>query len=238
MKKVVIIGASSGIGKQLAIGFAGKNYQVAITGRRKDLLDDLQSQWPGQMHVSAFDITDITQINEKLEQLAAKLGGIDLLVLSSGSGDINKDLDFSTEKKTIDLNVSAFTAIADWAIHFFQEQGSGHFAAISSVAGIRGSGLAPAYNATKAFQINYLEGLRQKVNKLKMPIYVSDIRPGFVDTAMAKGEGLFWVAPVEKAAKQIVSAIERKKPVTYISKRWGLIATLLKLLPRGLYAKM
>ena len=98
--------------------------------------------------------------------------------------------------------------------------------------------MAPAYNATKAFQINYLEGLRQKASKLKMPITVTDIRPGFVNTNMAKGEGQFWVAPVGKAANQTFDAIKRKKKVAYISRRWRLVAILLKLIPGSLYARM
>ena len=161
-----------------------------------------------------------------------------MLVLSSGTGDLNKQLDFTIEKGTIDVNVSGFTAIADWTFNYFWKQRAGHFVNISSIAGIRGSGIAPAYNATKAFQINYLEGLRQKATKLKLSIAVTDIRPGFVKTDMAKGKGQFWVASVEKAAAQIFEAIKSKKKVAYVSKRWWLIAVLLKLIPRSVYQKM
>jgi len=101
--------------------------------------------------------------------------------------------------------------------------------AISSVAGIRGSRQAPSYNATKSYQINYLEGLRQKSIKSKKPIFVTDIRPGLVDTDMAKGDGLFWVMSVEKVTKQIFKAIKNKSKVAYVTKRWGLIGRLLKL---------
>jgi short-subunit dehydrogenase len=102
---------------------------------------------------------------------------------------------------------------------------------ISSIAGIRGNGIAPSYNATKAYQINYLEGLRINAKDFGSSITVTDVRPGFVDTAMAKGEGLFWVAPVEKAAKQIYRAIKQKKQVVYVSRRWRVIGTLLKIIP-------
>ena len=98
--------------------------------------------------------------------------------------------------------------------------------------------MAPAYNASKAYQINYLEGLRQKATKTKKPIYVTDIRPGFVDTDMAKGEGQFWVATKEKAAQQIFTIIKRKKSVGYVTKRWRLIAEILKRLPSGIYRRM
>ena len=96
-------------------------------------------------------------------------------------------------------------------IQLFERQDMGHFVAISSIAGIRGSKIAPAYNASKAYQINYLEGLRQKAKRINKPVFVTDIRPGFVDTNMAKGEGLFWVASKERAAKQIFEIIKKRK---------------------------
>ena len=121
--------------------------------------------------------------------------------------------------------------------NFFQYQKHGHLVGISSIAGLRGSGQTPSYNATKAFQINYLEGLRQKSNKLKN-IVITDIRPGFVKTRMAKGDGQFWVAPPKKAAEQILNAIKKKRKIVYVTKRWSLIAIVLRLLPKFVYDKM
>jgi short-subunit dehydrogenase len=135
------------------------------------------------------------------------------------------------------VNVNGFTAVANWAFNYFQQQGYGHFAAITSIAGTRGSRQAPAYFASKAYQINYLEGLNQKAHHLKIPICITDIRPGFVDTAMASGENLFWMSTTQKAAKQIVSAIRQKRNVVYVTKRWRLIAILLKAMPRYLYKR-
>ena len=97
------------------------------------------------------------------------------------------------------------------------------------------SGVGDSNNATKAFQINYFEGLQQKAKKLYQPIYITDIRPGFVDTDMAQGEGMFWVASVEKAARQIVAAIEHRKPVAYVTRWWTAVAFLLRILPKPLY---
>ena len=111
-------------------------------------------------------------------------------------------------------------------------------AAISSVGGLRGNRQAPAYNASKAYQINYMEALRQKAARLKQPVFVTDIRPGLVDTEMAKGEGLFWVSPVDKAARQIVFAIKRKKKIAYVTKRWWFIAIIMKRIPRIIYDRM
>lgn len=237
MKKAIIIGASSGIGRHLAVLLADQGYQVAITGRRKPLLEELQASNPTQFISKCFDITELNNA-QHLDQLASQLKGLDLLVISSGIGEINEQLDFSIEKSTIDVNVSGFTQVADWAFNYFYQQGKGHLVNISSIAGIRGARHAPAYNASKAYQINYLEGLRQKANRAKAAIMISDIRPGFVDTAMAKGEALFWVAPVEKAAKQIVLAIANKKKIIYVTRRWRLIGAVLKFLLGWIYEKM
>lgn len=125
-------------------------------------------------------------------------------------------------KKMIDLNVTAFTLLADWAYRFFRQQGNGQLIAISSIAGIRGMRHAPAYNASKAYQISYLEALRQKTYHLKLPITVTDIRPGFVDTPNAKGEGRFWQASVAKASRQIYAAIRARKKLSILPTDGGL----------------
>ncbi len=238
MKKAIIIGASSGIGKGLAKLLTEKDYKVGITGRKTELLDELKKTNSNSFMIKTFDATDTKTSVEKLEELTSELGGLDLLILSSGIGDLNETLDFEIEKKVIDLNVTGFTNIIDWTFNHFEKQEFGHLVAITSVAGIRGSRQAPSYNATKSYQINYLEGLRQKVTKLKKPISITDIRPGLVDTDMAKGEGLFWVMPVEKVAKQIFKAIKNKSKVVYITKRWGLLGRLLKIMPRFIYDRM
>lgn len=237
MKKAIIVGATSGIGNELAKILAEHDYLVGITGRRISELEKLKERNPDHYIVSAFDCT-LANNAQNLSDLASKMGGLDLLVLSSGRGDRNENLNFEIEDKTNQLNVNAFTEIVDWAFNYFEEQGHGQLAAISSIAGIRGTRLAPAYNASKAYQINYLEGLSQKANKSKKPIYITDIRPGFVDTAMAKGEGQFWVASKEKAAQHIFSLIKRKKGVGYVTKRWRMIALLLRILPSNIYKRM
>lgn len=238
MKKAIVVGATSGIGKGLAQKLADEGYVVGITGRRTKLLDDLKSQKPNLFYSKTFDITDTNKIVENLEDLTKQLGGLDLIILSSGIGDLNENLDYEIEKRTIETNVMGFTCIANWAFNYFENQKAGHLVAISSVGGLRGSRIAPAYNATKAFQINYLEGLRQKATKLKTQIFVTDIRPGFVDTAMAKGEGKFWVSTVDKATRQIFEVIRRKKKVVYVTKRWTLIGLILKRIPRQIYDRM
>lgn len=238
MKKAIVIGATSGIGKEIAKLLVKDGYKVGITGRRNGLLNDLKNESPNSFFAKPFDVTNTKDAIEKLEELTTEIGGIDLLIISSGMGDINESLAFEIEKRTIETNVFGFTCIADWAFNYFEKQKSGHLVAITSIGGLRGSRQAPAYNATKAYQINYLEGLSQKAKKLNQAIFITDVRPGLVATAMAKGEGLFWVMPVEKTAKQIYKAIVGKKKIAYVTKRWRLIAILLKLLPRQIYDRL
>lgn len=237
-KKAIIVGATSGIGRELAVLLLERNYLVGITGRRSQNLNEVSNLYPQSIFTSQFDITETKTIVPSLNSLVRKLGGLDLLILSSGFGDINQDLKEKIEIDTVETNVAGFTSVAIWAYKFFEAQGFGHFATITSIAGLRGGKAAPAYNASKAFQINYLEGLRQKANKINGQIHITDIRPGFVDTAMAKADKKFWMASTGKAAKQILLAIEKKKTVVYVSKRWALIALLLKILPRSFFKKM
>jgi len=202
------------------------------------MLKILEENHIGKILSMKMDVQDLSSIESICNELVIKLGGLDLLIISAGIGEENKLLDFSIENNVIKTNVQGFTCVADWGMNYFKKQGHGHLVNISSVAGIRGNGLAPSYNSSKAYQINYLEGLRLNASKSNSSIHVTDVRPGFVDTAMAKGDGLFWVSPVEKAAEQIYAAIKRKKKVVYISKRWRLISYILKAIPYSILEKL
>ena len=236
-KKAIIVGASSGIGKALAIELVKQDYSVGITGRRKKELEEIQKVKEEAIHILPSDVTQASAASD-LDQLVKIIGGLDLFVFSAGVGYLNEKLDYDLENRTNELNVIAFTKMMSWIISFFQKQGYGHLVNISSVAQHRGSKAAPAYNASKAYQTNYLEGLYQKMFAENRSIHITDIRPGFVDTAMAQGDNLFWVASKEKAAKQIYRAIKKKKAVAYISKRWVIIGRLLSLLPKGVYKRL
>lgn len=238
MKRAIVLGASSGIGQGVARLLVKNGYTVGITGRRCELLEGLKAENPAKYIIQSFDITDTTSSASHLEELVGKLGGLDLLIINSGTGHRNESLDFEAEKPAILTNVLGFTAVADWAFNYFKDNGGGHLAVVSSVAGIRGMRFAPAYGASKAYQINYMQALRNKAKKLNLPIVISDIRPGFVDTVMGQGEGVFWVASVEKAARQIVSSLIRKEEIIYVSRRWRGMAQLIRLLPRFLHEKI
>jgi short-subunit dehydrogenase len=238
MKKAIIIGATSGIGKSLAELLLRDGYAVGITGRREDLFNSIEAQDQTRVFVKKMDVQDLSTLEPIYNELVNQMVGLDLLIISAGIGEENKHLNFDVEHSVIKTNVQGFTCIADWAVRYFKEQGYGHLVNISSIAGIRGNGIAPSYNATKAYQINYLEGLRINVKEYAPSITITDVRPGFVDTAMAKGEGLFWVAPVQKAAEQIFEAIKHKKKVVYITKRWRLIGFILKIIPFSILKRL
>mgnify|MGYP000043440651 CR=1 FL=1 len=235
--KAIIIGATSGIGRELATILSGEGYVVGITGRRTELLNSLQSSLPGECFTSEMDLSDINQSVAALNTLIDDMKGIDLIIISSGTGSIDPAYPLQSDLDTIAVNVTGFTAMANVAYHYFSEQGKGHIVGISSIAAVRG-GPAASYNASKAYVSSYLEGLACRIHSQGKPITVTDVRPGFVDTAMAQGEGIFWRAPVEKAASQIIEAIKAKKRLVYITKRWRLIAWILKAAPHVLYRRL
>lgn len=238
MKKAIIIGASSGIGRELAKVLSQSGYALGLAGRRADLLNSLRQELTTPSFIKCMDVSQTTEAMRHLEELIREMGGVELIVISAGVGFINTELEWEKEKTTIDTNVAGFAAMANVSIKHFIHRSSGHLVGISSIAALRGSGATPAYNASKAFVSNYLEGLRQKVNRLKLPVTVTDVQPGLVDTAMAQGDGLFWVAPPEKAAGQIYEVIRSRRRHAYVTRRWRSIAWLLKALPDYVHRKM
>lgn len=238
MKRAIVIGATSGIGRAVAERLAAGGYRVGVTGRRRALLDELAAANPDAFCSMVADVTDPAASCAALDALAGELGGVDLCVVSAGAGELNPGLDYALEEPAIRTNVVGWTAAVDWAYRLFERQGGGHLVVVTSVGGLRGGGGAPAYNASKAYQINYAEGLRQRAAKSRLPLYITDVRPGFVDTAMAKGDGLFWVMPVEKAVRQIVRAVRRRRRVAVVTRRWRIAAWLLRHMPDGIYLKM
>ncbi|HET9747202.1 MAG TPA: SDR family NAD(P)-dependent oxidoreductase [Chitinophagaceae bacterium] len=233
---IVIIGATSGIGRKMAELYAQKGYKVGITGRRKELLEEIRTAYTDLIETECFDVTGKDNI-VALESLVCKLGSLDTLVYSSGIGEPSKNLDWQLDKMMVDTNVNGFVEIANWTFNYFVKQGHGRMAVISSIAANRGNSWAPAYSASKSFQSNYFEALAIKAYRMKKDIGITCIEPGFVDTKMAKGNKRFWVASIDKAARQIISAIDKKKRKVYISRRWWLIAMLMKWMPFFIYKR-
>lgn len=237
-RTAIILGASSGIGRALAKIMDREGYTLGLFSRRLNLLESLQGELTHTAHIQTLDIRCAEQTRSAIENMIDTLGGLDVLIISSGIGKLNSALDWEPEADTIATNVMGFCAAANVAMKHFLAVGEGHLVGISSVAALRGGRGAPAYNASKAFISNYMEGLRMKVQRKKRPITISDIKPGFVDTPMAQGMGMFWVAPVERAAEQIFLAIQKRKSHAYITARWRWVAWALKLAPDVLYRRL
>ncbi len=235
-KKAIIFGATSGIGAALAKLLVNDGFIVAITGRREEKLKEIQSTNPNKYIIKKHDVTNLESSEKVFQELTQELETVDLIVYSSGVADPNYNLEWNKELPTLEVNVIGAVKIYGLAYNFFHKQGFGHLVGISSVAGIRGNRHVPAYFASKAFQNNYLESLWMKAKRSKADIYVTDIAPGFVDTKMALGD-TFGMATLDKATKQIYTAIKRKKKKAYITKRWRLIACVMQILPASLIMK-
>lgn len=182
-----------------------------------------------------MDVSNTESAIRELEGLIADLGDVELFVISAGTGHLNPELAWEKERVTLATNVMGFAAMANVAAAHLTARGAGQLVGISSIAAIRPHRSAPAYGASKAFVSSYLAALRHRFVQAQLPITVLEVQPGFVDTAMAQGDGLFWVAPTTKASSQIMKAIDRKRSHVYITRRWRLIAWVLKLLPDALY---
>ena len=238
MKTAIVFGATSGIGKSLTEILVKNNYKVAITGRRIKNLEKLKNKYPNQILVKQNDIQQIEDVENIFNEIVAEFKTVDLIVQSSGVGFVNPKLEWNLLAQTINTNVLGVTKLYSLAYKLFKEQQFGHLVGISSIASIRGNRAAPDYFSSKAFQKAFLESLYIKTKSIKnKKVFITDIRPGFVDTPMALGDDIFWMVPLDKAATQIYSAIKKKKRVAYISKRWAIIALVLKIAPAWLLKK-
>ena len=233
MKQGIIIGASSGIGWELAVQLAAKGYQLGLVARRLEKLEQLSNSLTGDHFVVRSDVTDVQQAQDALNELIKKMGNVELIILNSGVGQMEKKLDWPTQREMIDVNIRGFAALTLVSMDYFMARGSGHLVGISSVSAHMSSGLAPTYVATKAFVSSYLNGIRSRAEYSKLPITVTTVEPGFVDTPMVQGNPM-WTAPVKKAVTQLVSAILKKKGHIYVTKRWRLVAWILNLTPKWL----
>lgn len=235
-KKVIILGASSGIGKELAKIFIEEGWQVGLGARRRNLMKDLKKQAPDRVFIRHINVNNKETRLKRIHELISDMGGLDVFILSSAVGYSNTRLQWSQNKETVETNVMGFTAIVGNMFKYFKKQGYGHLAAVTSVAGTRGLRYAPAYSASKAYQAAFLEALRHKSKHEKHHVVVTDIRPGFVDTPFIKTTpNAFWTVSPQKVATKIVKGLEKQKPYIYIPYRWRFVAFILKNLPLFIY---
>lgn len=153
MKRIVIIGATSGIGYEVAKIYRQLGWHVGVAGRRLELLEKFKEQAPGQIEIQELDVTKADAV-EKLHRLIGKLGGMDLFLLSTGVGSQNRALHPDIELATVNTNAIGFTRMVTAAFNYFREEGKGHLAVISSIAGTKGLGAAPPIRLPNVFRIH------------------------------------------------------------------------------------
>lgn len=245
-KKAIVMGATSGIGMEVAKLLAAKGWQVGIAGRRIERLQALipDNKATPQGEIICYQQIDVTSAEapSQLLELIDKLGGMDLYFHSSGIGWQNNSLDIEKELKTVETNGLGFTRMVDTAFNWFathhQNNSKARIACITSIAGTKGLGAAPAYSATKRFQNHYLECLSQQARMRHLPISITDIRPGFVKTDLIAGSTYPLQLQPEDVAKHIVRAIEKGKEVKVIDWRYAILVFFWHLIPRGLRTRL
>ena len=237
-KKVIIIGATSGIGREVALIYIAQGWKVGVAGRREAELESLRAEYPEQVYAQTLDVTQ-EDVPEKLHALIEQVGGMDVFLLSSGIGKQNPTLETGLELATAATNVEGFIRMTNAAFHYFEQQGHGHLAVISSIAGTKGLGAAPAYSATKGFQNIYMDALDQLARMKKLNIQFTDIRPGFVATPLLNNQKkypMLMEAPI--VALDIVSAIEKKKRVAIIDWKFRLLVGFWRLIPKWIWLRL
>lgn len=235
MQKVIIIGASSGLGKEVAKLFIADGFTLGLAARRTQPLEDLKALAPERVMVHAIDVTS-DEAPQELEHLIDMVGGIDLFVYTAGVGFQNMELEPDIELKTVNTNALGFTRMIGAAYRYMAEHGGGHIAAISSIAGTKGLGAAPSYSATKAMQNTYLQALEQQAHMRNLNITFTDLRPGFVATPLLGDNPQYpMLLKTERVAKEIVTAIKHHRHVWVIDWRWRIATALWRRIPRCLW---
>ena len=237
-KRAVIMGATSGLGYEVARLLLADGWKLGLAGRREENLKKLQSEFPKQVCIKAIDVKD-SNADKELLSLIDELGGMDMYFHSSGIGYQNANLDADIELNTLETNGTGFTRLVGTAFRYFKEKGKGHIAVISSIAGTKGLGVAPAYSATKRFQNTYIDALEQLTGMQKLNIRFTDIRPGFVATSLLNdGKNYPMLMKTPYAAKLIVKALRRNKRIAVIDWKYSILVFFWKLIPRCTWKRM
>lgn len=175
MKNAIIVGATSGIGLEVARIMRREGINIGVAGRRDDRLREFAEEG-GNVVWQRIDVTD-ENAGGQLVDLAERMGGVDTILLVSGIGSQNRDLDPGIEIATAETNVVGFTRMIDAAFNYLKSHGGGHIGAVSSIAGTKGLGIAPAYSATKRFQNTYIQCLAQLSAMTRANVTFTDIHP-------------------------------------------------------------
>ena len=236
-KKAIIVGASSGIGMEVAKVLLSDGWHLGIAARREDKLLELKAMAPERIKVMTIDVTQ-SDAGERLLSLIDELGGMDLYFHASGIGRQNRNLEADIELRTMETNAVGFTRMIGTAYRYFAQRGEGHIAAITSIVGTKGLGPAPAYSATKALQATYLQALEQQSRQSGLHIRFTDIRPGFVDTALLNGDFKYpMLLQPAAVARDIVGSIYKRRHVRIIDLRYRILTFFWRLIPNWLWRR-
>lgn len=241
MKNIVIIGASSGIGRRVAEDFASMGMRVGIAARREDRLKDIKDRYPDNVVYKTIDVTRDDAAGRFYDLIEA-LGGMDVLLFATGVGFQNPELDITHEVATVQTNVVGFTRIVLAAYRYFRDtanEGPGRIAAITSVASTKGIGTAAAYSASKRFQRTYLEALEQLANRQQVNVRFTDVRPGFIRTPLLRADRTYpMIMDLDYAAPLIEAAILKGRRVATVDWRWSILTALWSCIPSRLWVRM
>ncbi len=241
-RRIIIVGASSGIGNCVARDFIEMGFTVGVAARSEEPLKALKELAPDRVEYEIIDVTR-SDASVRLLSLIKRLGGMDTLLLASGVGFQNPALELGREMKMLETNVVGFARIIAAAYRYYRDcpgaPSPGQIAAITSVAGTKGIGVAAAYSASKRFQQNYLEALRQLSRRQEVDVDITDIRPGFIRTPLLDGAtGYIMEMDVEYASRLIEAAILKRKHVATVDWRWRIVTSLWRLIPGSLWTRM
>lgn len=243
--RAIIIGATSGIGHEVAHSLAQRGVILGIAGRRTERLDALMEEYGAErIYCAKMDVRE-DSATEALDELISKVGAPDLLLYASGIGKQNPKLDEEIECQTVLTNSLGMVRIVDHFLNYvkreerYSAKHKAHIAVITSVAGTRGMGSAPAYSATKSMQSSYIEALAQHARMEHIPAIFSDIRPGFVATEILNPEKHYpMLISVDKAARHILRGLKHRRRIITFDWRFRLITHLWRLIPRCLWERM
>lgn len=252
-RRAVVMGATSGIGMEVARLLARSGWIVGIAGRRVDRLLEVEASESNILCHKAIDVTS-GDAPGLLAELIEELGGMDLYFHSSGIGWQNNLLDEEKEIRTVETNGVGFVRMVDAAFNWFSARAAGgespsgiasvssakpfRIACITSIAGTKGLGAAPAYSATKRMQNHYLESLSQLARMRRLPIRITDIQPGFVTTDLISGSSYPLQLRAADVARHIVRAVERGSHVITIDWRYAILVFFWRLIPRWLWIRL
>lgn len=241
MKRIIIIGASSGLGERIALDFAKYGFHVGIAARREDRLKAIRDRYPERIVYRTIDVTAPDAV-ERFETLVDDNNGMDILLYCSGTGFQDPYLDDTTIRRTLDVNVVGFSRIVAAAYRFFRQAGNvrkGLIAAITSVAATKGIGIAAAYSSSKRFQQQFLDSLEQLAYTQQVNVGFSDIRPGFVRTDLLRADRDYpMILSVDEAARLIEEAILRRRRRVTVDSRWAVVNALWRLVPRVIWKRV